>query len=196
MTLSKFRALYIQWFGSSSESRTRNLLIPRAQPADQEIMSSHLAAGYSGSCASAHDLAAREPSVAATAESSGGHAHGEHSLLQWRATRARTAPRPSVLVLFACASHRARPPHRPDTWGARLSYLAGFPFALLFHFTVPNCAVEKWRSWYNVTMLMSIVWLGVLVFFMIQWAEKAGCLLGISPTLMGLTVCAIGTSVA
>ena len=29
----------------SSETRTRNLLLPHAQPADQEIMSSHLAAG-------------------------------------------------------------------------------------------------------------------------------------------------------
>ena len=32
--------------GISSESRTRNLLIPRAQPAEQAIMSSHLAAGF------------------------------------------------------------------------------------------------------------------------------------------------------
>ena len=91
--------------------------------------------------------------------------HGEHALLQW-----------------------------PSTTGARLNYVAGFPFALLFHFTVPNCAVDKWRSYYPLTMLASIVWLGVLVFFMISWAEKAGCMLGISETLMGLTVCAIGTS--
>ena len=91
--------------------------------------------------------------------------HGEHALLQW-----------------------------PSTTGARLNYVAGFPFALLFHFTVPNCAVDKWRAYYPLTMLASIVWLGVLVFFMISWAEKAGCMLGISETLMGLTVCAIGTS--
>ena len=43
-------------------------------------------------------------------------------------------------------------------------------------------------------MLSSIAWLGVLVYYMISWAEKAGCLLGISETLMGLTVTAIGTS--
>ena len=92
-------------------------------------------------------------------------AHGEHELLQW-----------------------------PTTTAARLNYVAGFPFALLFHFTVPNCAVAKWRAYYPLTMLSSIVWLGVLVFFMISWAEKAGCMLGISETLMGLTVCAIGTS--
>ena len=54
--------------------------------------------------------------------------------------------------------------------------------------------MAKWRAYYPLTMLSSIVWLGVLVFFMISWAEKAGCMLGISETLMGLTVCAIGTS--
>jgi len=91
--------------------------------------------------------------------------HGEHALLQW-----------------------------PSTTGARLNYVAGFPFALLFHFTVPNCAVARWRAYYPLTMLASIAWLGALVFFMISWAEKAGCMLGISETLLGLTVCAIGTS--
>ena len=39
-----------------------------------------------------------------------------------------------------------------------------------------------------------MLYCGVLVFLMISWAEKAGCMLGISETLMGLTVCAIGTS--
>ena len=34
----------------------------------------------------------------------------------------------------------------------------------------------------------------IAVFFMIEWAEKAGCLIGISSSLMGLTVLAIGTS--
>ena len=120
--------------------------------------------------ASAAPPLAKTASVAAMvgehARDAGEHgAHGEHALLQW-----------------------------PTTTAARLNYVAGFPFALLFHFTVPNCAVAKWRAYYPLTMLSSIVWLGVLVFFMISWAEKAGCMLGISETLMGLTVCAIGTS--
>ena len=119
-------------------------------------------------------LAKRASTAAAVGEHAHAHdgaehgahgAHEGHALLQW-----------------------------PRTTGARLSYVAGFPFALLFHFTVPNCAASRWRAYYPLTMLSSIVWLGVLVFFMISWAEKAGCMLGISETLMGLTVCAIGTS--
>ena len=53
---------------------------------------------------------------------------------------------------------------------------------------------DRWRAYYPLTMLSSIAWLGVLVFLMISWAEKAGCMLGISETLTGLTVTAIGTS--
>jgi len=46
-----------------------------------------------------------------------------------------------------------------------------------------------WFAFFN-----SICWLGLLVFFIIQWVEKSGCLIGFSPALMGLTVGAAGTS--
>lgn len=128
---------------------------------------SNLAAGVPNTSAkpSLDKMASSTKSLSEASAQHAGLEHGEHQLLQW-----------------------------PATLGAQLNYVAGFPFAFLFHFTVPNCAVEKWRSWYPTTMLMSIVWLGLLVFLMIEWAEKAGCLLGINETLMGLTVCAIGTS--
>jgi Ca2+/Na+ antiporter len=45
-----------------------------------------------------------------------------------------------------------------------------------------------------VTFFSCCAWLGVFVFYMIQWAEKVGCMIGISPAVMGLTVCAAGTS--
>merc|ERR1719210_917836 len=44
-------------------------------------------------------------------------------------------------------------------------------------------------------MVMSILWVGLLVFFMIEWAMKAGSLIGISSAVMGLTFCAAGTSI-
>merc|ERR1719203_1682940 len=46
-----------------------------------------------------------------------------------------------------------------------------------------------------INLLASTVWLGSLVLFMIEWATKAGALLGITPAVMGLTFCAAGTSV-
>merc|ERR1719203_761708 len=47
----------------------------------------------------------------------------------------------------------------------------------------------------GLNLASSTVWLGALVLFMIQWATKAGELLGIAPAIMGLTFCAAGTSV-
>ena len=66
--------------------------------------------------------------------------------------------------------------------------------ALTLTLTLTLTPPGRWRAYYPLTMLSSIAWLGVLVYYMISWAEKAGCLLGISETLMGLTVTAIGTS--
>jgi len=42
---------------------------------------------------------------------------------------------------------------------------------------------------------MCTVWITLLVFFMMEWAVKAGELLGIEASIMGLTFCAAGTSV-
>merc|ERR1719223_1134116 len=45
------------------------------------------------------------------------------------------------------------------------------------------------------TFLMSIFWIGVLSYYMVEWASKLGCMLGIHPAIMGCTLLAAGTSV-
>ena len=42
---------------------------------------------------------------------------------------------------------------------------------------------------------MSIVWIGVLSFLMVDFAARAGCILGVPEFLMGLVVLSVGTSV-
>ena len=42
---------------------------------------------------------------------------------------------------------------------------------------------------------MSIVWIGVLSYFLVTWASKLGCLWHIHPSIMGVTILAAGTSV-
>lgn len=42
---------------------------------------------------------------------------------------------------------------------------------------------------------MSLVWIGTLTHFMVEWANAVGCYAGVSPIFMGLVVLAIGTSV-
>tara|TARA_B110001452_G_scaffold257739_1_gene252212 strand:+ start:551 stop:2548 length:1998 start_codon:yes stop_codon:yes gene_type:complete len=89
--------------------------------------------------------------------------------------------------------------HSPFEWPrhapllGKLLFVVGWPFALCFHLTIPNSHGHR-HAFVWVAMAASIAWLGLLVFFMIAWAEKAGCLLGISSTFMGLTFCAAGTS--
>merc|ERR1719281_1953102 len=42
---------------------------------------------------------------------------------------------------------------------------------------------------------MSIAWIGILSYFMVEWASKLGCMFGIHPAIMGCTILAAGTSV-
>jgi len=68
------------------------------------------------------------------------------------------------------------------------------------HVTIPDSHSHFWKHHCNKTGIclcatMCIVWITILVFFMIEWAVKAGELLGIQPSIMGLTFCAAGTSV-
>ncbi len=46
------------------------------------------------------------------------------------------------------------------------------PITAIFHFSIPNCKLEKYRNWYMVTFLMSILWLAVLSYFMIWMVKK------------------------
>ena len=68
------------------------------------------------------------------------------------------------------------------------------PLEILFAYTVPDVKDGTSAARRVLAFLMCLLWLFVLVFLMIEWAEKAGCLLSISKTVMGLTVTAIGTS--
>jgi Ca2+/Na+ antiporter len=66
------------------------------------------------------------------------------------------------------------------------------PKPFVVRYTVVDSKVKP--KLYMATFAACCCWLGVFVFYMIQWAEKVGCMIGISPAVMGLTVCAAGTS--
>jgi len=64
----------------------------------------------------------------------------------------------------------------------------------------PNDAVLMEKIWrkekgYQLTFFLSIVWIGVICIFMVELAERIGCLIGIKSLFMGLTVLAAGTSI-
>jgi len=67
------------------------------------------------------------------------------------------------------------------------------PLQLIFECTIPNCEEEKDK--YLMTFFMSIVYIGVLSYFMVTWASKLGCIWHVHPAVMGVTILAAGTSV-
>lgn len=69
---------------------------------------------------------------------------------------------------------------------------------LLCTISIPDCHSPCWQRCLKTGMTLclfsSVLWLSILVFFMMEWAMKAGELVKVDSTVMGLTVCAIGTS--
>merc|ERR1719389_797137 len=69
------------------------------------------------------------------------------------------------------------------------------PLNLIFEVTIPNCSLPHNKQKYLITFFASIIWIGVLSYFMVTWASKLGCIWNIHPAIMGVTVLAAGTSV-
>jgi len=73
--------------------------------------------------------------------------------------------------------------------------IIALPLALAMKFTIPDCREERFKSWYFVTFTMSIVWIGLLSFVMVDTATRASCILEIPELIVGLLVLSVGTSV-
>merc|ERR1711988_850096 len=69
------------------------------------------------------------------------------------------------------------------------------PLNIIFEVTIPNCSLPHNKNKYLLTLFASIIWIGVLSYFMVTWASKLGCIWNIHPAIMGVTVLAAGTSV-
>jgi len=55
--------------------------------------------------------------------------------------------------------------------------------------------IRRKERGYQCTFILSILWIGVICIFMVELAERIGCLIRIKSLFMGLTVLAAGTSV-
>jgi Ca2+/Na+ antiporter len=76
-----------------------------------------------------------------------------------------------------------------------ISKAVAAPLTVLFEGTIPDCTNEDKKDSYIMTFTMSIFWIGVLSYYMVEWASKLGCMLNIHPAIMGCTLLAAGTSV-
>jgi Ca2+/Na+ antiporter len=69
-----------------------------------------------------------------------------------------------------------------------------YPLKLAFHYTLVDCRTPSMRRYYVQVNLICVVYLGILSYVMILCCDTIGNYLGTTPTVMGLTLSAIGTS--
>jgi K+-dependent Na+/Ca+ exchanger-like protein len=58
-----------------------------------------------------------------------------------------------------------------------------------------DCAKEKWEKYYVATFTISCFWIGVISWLLVFCATNFGCIVGINPIVMGVTILAGGTSI-
>jgi K+-dependent Na+/Ca+ exchanger-like protein len=80
----------------------------------------------------------------------------------------------------------------PEGMLAKAIFILIVPLKAVFHFTIPDPA--RRADWYMVSLVLAVVWLAILAYTMNLALEKIGCALGVSETVMGLTLGAAGTS--
>eukprot|EP00596_Hydrurales_sp_CCMP1899_P008413 CAMPEP_0119051756 /NCGR_PEP_ID=MMETSP1177-20130426/73270_1 /TAXON_ID=2985 /ORGANISM="Ochromonas sp, Strain CCMP1899" /LENGTH=622 /DNA_ID=CAMNT_0007031073 /DNA_START=89 /DNA_END=1954 /DNA_ORIENTATION=- len=79
--------------------------------------------------------------------------------------------------------------------GTWFFYILTFPIVLLFWATVPDVRKNGSRQYALIAFIMSLVYMGVISYFMVDFAEIIGATAGIPSVIMGLTFLAAGTSV-
>jgi len=98
-------------------------------------------------------------------------------------------------VSNACGENPPAKVEEDDDDESPIAKAVARPLNIIFEVTIPNCSLPHNKNKYLLTFIASIVWIGVLSYFMVTWASKLGCIWNIHPAVMGVTVLAAGTSV-
>ncbi len=69
------------------------------------------------------------------------------------------------------------------------------PWNFLYRFTIVDCSKDRRKRLWPVTFAISIVWIMIISFAMVEATRLSGCFIGIPSAVMGLTFLAAGTSV-
>jgi len=76
-----------------------------------------------------------------------------------------------------------------------IKYLVVLPIVVVLAFTVPDVRKSGCAKYCYISFFLSIIWIGVFSYYMVDWAEIIGHTIGIPSVIMGLTLLAAGTSV-
>lgn len=87
----------------------------------------------------------------------------------------------------------------PDGIMDKVMYFVSLPFLVAFTFTIPDCDQPFFQNLlkqiYWVSFVMSILWIGILCHFMVEWAHDVSKMLDIDAIVVALVVLAVGTSI-
>ncbi|XP_077988426.1 sodium/potassium/calcium exchanger 4-like [Glandiceps talaboti] len=86
------------------------------------------------------------------------------------------------------------PFHVPNSIPGKFIWIIGFPISIVFYFTIPDCSLPRWRSWFLFTFFMSMVWLGAISYVIIWMIDVMGFVFGIPDIIIGLVFAAIGSN--
>ncbi|CAB3225696.1 unnamed protein product [Arctia plantaginis] len=77
----------------------------------------------------------------------------------------------------------------------KTAWIVTWPIHLVFLFTIPDCEKPRFKSWFPLTFIMCIVWIGSLSYIVAWMITIIGDTLMIPDSVMGITFLAAGTSV-
>ncbi|XP_078683758.1 sodium/potassium/calcium exchanger 5-like isoform X1 [Branchiostoma floridae x Branchiostoma belcheri] len=82
----------------------------------------------------------------------------------------------------------------PESDVRRIFWVLALPTSVLLYLTIPDCRQKRWRSWYPVSFVLSVAYIGGMAYLLVWMVTIIGYTFGIPDTVMGLTFLAIGTS--
>jgi len=83
----------------------------------------------------------------------------------------------------------------PESMGGKFFWVLGLPLGLAMWITIPDCRRPAFEKLWGLTFFCSILWIGLLAYFMVWMVTDFGVRQGIPDSIMGLTLLASGTSI-
>ncbi|XP_046454917.1 probable sodium/potassium/calcium exchanger CG1090 [Daphnia pulex] len=102
---------------------------------------------------------------------------------------------PSISKIKEEEAERFSPWVPPVEFLDRITWAICLPLRAAAYYTMPNCRLEKWGSWFLVSFFISMLWISIFSYVMVWMITIIGFTMGIPDTVMGLTFVAAGVSI-
>ncbi len=83
----------------------------------------------------------------------------------------------------------------PERRSLKVLWFFGLPIIVLFWLTIPDASKPRWRNWFPLTFLLSLVYIGLLSYLLVYMVTIIGYTFGVPDIVMGLVLIACGASV-